>query len=208
MAEQEKSIGECVASLDQFNHFMEPYADSMAEVERQLEHLGRELQCKYDHQVIHTIQKRLKTLESIQKKLKKRGLDDSFSGAKENLTDIAGIRVVCTSKKDIYTLVELVKERSNFIIIKEKDYIKNPKPNGYSSFHLLVGVMAYGLEGIKSYYPVEIQLRTIAMDYWASIEHQLCYKKPENEHAERREELKEIADILDTVEERMENMMQ
>lgn len=195
-----EDIRDYAQKLDCYDSFCAPYLEVMGNVTSHLEHLQKELQ------VIHTIQSRLKSLMSIEKKLTKMGEDTSFQSARENLTDIAGIRVVCSYKKDVYQVIEILKKRFGYIIIKEKDYIANPKPNGYSSYHLIAGVSVYDLEGCESYYPVEIQLRTMAMDFWASIEHQLCYKTEMEYTPRKREELKSFAEILWDIERRMEKM--
>ena len=197
-----EDIRDYAEKLECYGSFSAPYLEVMAGVMSHLEHLQKELQ------VIHSIQSRLKSLVSIEKKLNKMGEDTSFQSARENLTDIAGIRVICSYKKDVYQVVEILKKRFGYIIIKEKDYIANPKPNGFSSYHLIVGVSVYNMEGCKSYYPVEIQLRTMAMDFWASIEHQLCYKTETEYTPKKRKELKNFADILGDIEQRMEYMSQ
>lgn len=197
---------DCAAKLEQYDGFAAPYIEAMTQVQHQLDHLMKELQINSNHQIIHNYHSRIKGLGSIEKKLCKLGLDTSFESARENLTDIAGIRVICSYKQDVYQVTELLKKRCDFIIIKEKDYISEPKPNGYSSYHLIAGVRAYNLDGCKGYYPVEIQLRTMAMDFWASIEHQLCYKAESGKKEGIKKELKDFSIILDEIEVRMEKM--
>lgn len=201
-----EDIRDYAEKLKCYDSFFAPYQEVMGTVLNHLEYLKKELNAGSGHQAIHSCQSRLKSLKSMEKKLLKLERDTSFQAAREHLTDIAGIRVVCSYKKEVYQVAELLKKRFDFIIIKEKDYIACPKPNGYSSYHLIVGVSAYGLDGCKSYYPVEIQLRTMAMDFWASIEHQLCYKPEEQRTEELRDELKSFAEILGGIEQRMEKM--
>ena len=118
--------------------------------------------------------------------MKSWGHSDSVQNAKDYLRDIAGIRVICYFIDDIYNLVNALKRQSELIFIREKDYIQNPKPNGYRSYHVIIAVPVYYLDTME-YFPVEIQLRTMTMDLWASMEHRVCYKKL----PEHREELAE-----------------
>ena len=136
-------------------------------------------------------------------KLRRKNFEESFESALENLKDIAGLRVICYYIKDVYSIIDELKKQNNLILIKEKDYIKNPKPNGYRSYHLIIGVEVYE-NGEKQYYPVEIQIRTLSMDFWASIEHQLCYKASGEKKKEIFAELKEYSEILNNMGNRME----
>lgn len=203
----EQDIHEVAVKLVHYDHFVEPYKNALNEVLCQLEHFRREFESNYDHKVIQNLQKRIKGLKSIENKLKGRGLEASFEAARENLTDIAGIRVICCYKRDVYAVAEMIKEKFGYITVKEKDYIANPKSNGYSSYHLVVAVAAYAMDGTKDYYPVEIQLRTMAMDFWANIEHQLCYKPlAGRRRLSAEKELKRFAVTLDGIEARLEKM--
>jgi len=118
--------------------------------------------------------------------------------------DIAGIRVICYFVEDIYNLAELVKKQMDLIVIKERDYISNPKPNGYRSYHMVVGVPVYYLD-VMEYFPVEIQFRTISMDFWASMEHRINYKKNRADKQEVAKELLECARSLEEIEERFKS---
>ena len=144
---------------------------------------------------IHHTLNRIKSHKSIEGKLKRLGLSDSVMDAKDNLTDIAGIRVICHFPEEIYDLVKCLKRQSDLIVIKEKDYIKNPKPSGYRSFHLVLNVPVH-LSSSKTTVPVEIQIRTIAMDFWASLEHQLRYKPTGTITPEISEELRQCAERI------------
>lgn len=127
----------------------------------------------------------------------------------ENLKDIAGIRVVCFFESDIYKLIDVLKRQSTFILVKEKDYIKNPKPNGYRSLHIILAVPLYYMDA-SEYFPVEIQFRSMAMDLWASMEHRICYKK-DKDGVLKEEFLKyaeELAQLEKNFQENMSRMLE
>lgn len=171
------------------------YESAIEVVKTYLNILDGEFNIKFQRNPIHNIESRLKSAESIIGKLRKKGLDISPETARKNLLDIAGIRVTCYYISDIYVLAEMLTHRDDFVIIKQKDYIKNPKPSGYRSYHLIINVPVH-LAGQKVYAPVEIQIRTIAMDFWASLEHQLKYKPSVMITPEISEELRECADRI------------
>ena len=159
----------------------------------------------YDRNPIESIKGRIKRPESIHKKLLKYGLDISIENIKNNINDIAGIRVVCSFLDDVYVLADALLKQDDITLIEKKDYIKNPKENGYRSLHLIVGVPIF-LAHEKRIMNVEIQLRTIAMDFWASLEHQLRYKKDFVYTDEMLRELKECAETSSELDLRMENL--
>lgn len=199
----QSNINDIILNLKEYENFIQPYRNVMKEIEVSLEALDIEYKRKYDHNPIHSIQSRIKSLSSIFEKLKRKELEQSFKSAMENLKDIAGVRVNCYYLQDVYTIIEKLKKQNNIVIINEKDYISNPKPNGYRSYHLIVGVVVYE-DDEKQYYPVEIQIRTLAMDFWASIEHQLCYKASNEKKEEIFSELMEYSEILNNMGIRME----
>ena len=135
------------------------------------------------------------------KKLEKKKLPVSIEVARDELTDIAGIRVICYFEDDIYSVVSAIRKQTGILVIRERDYVKNPKENGYKSYHIVVGVPVYTLEETQ-YYPVEVQIRTISMDFWASMEHRICYKNGHNKEVseETRETLKSYAEELKKME--------
>ena len=143
----------------------------------------------------YTIESRLKSPQSIIGKLQKKGLPITPDAARKNLLDLAGIRVTCYYITDIYAIVEMLSRRDDFTVIKRKDYIKNPKPSGYRSYHIILNVPVY-LSTHKEYAPVEIQIRTIAMDFWASLEHQLKYKTSSDIPSDISQELRECAERI------------
>lgn len=173
--------------------------DSAIEVAKTyLNILDSEFKVKFQRNPIHAIESRLKSPQSIIGKLQKKDLPLTPESARKNLLDIAGIRVTCCYINDIYAIVDMLCRRDDFTIIKKKDYIKHPKPSGYRSYHLIINVPVW-LSTKKEYAPVEIQIRTIAMDFWASLEHQLKYKPSASITPEISEELRECAEkIADT----------
>ena len=162
--------------------------------------INGELSEKKNRQVISQVTSRIKSAESIYAKLEKKHLDTDFKTARNNLKDLIGIRVLCPFEDEIYKVVEILKLQKDINIIKVKDYIKNPKKNGYKSLHLIVEVPIYSAQGIQKEL-VEIQIRTIAMDYWSVLEYQLYYKKKEN--AEVEAELKKYAEEIAKLDSKM-----
>ena len=160
----------------EYYELISPYEDAMNMLQTRIQVLGHSLYAKKEDQLYHDIQYRIKTKESLEKKLIKRGLEPTVSNAKDCLRDIAGIRIICYFLEDIYTLVDLLTKQSDLIFVREKDYIKNPKENGYRSYHLVVGVPVYCSDATEIF-PVEVQIRTIEMDLWASMEHRILYRE-------------------------------
>ncbi|MEO8232025.1 MAG: GTP pyrophosphokinase family protein, partial [Ignavibacteriota bacterium] len=143
--------------------------------------------------------------KSIMDKLRRRGLDVTVESAKQNLTDIAGIRVICPYVEDIYLICNMLTLQDDIELIRTNDYIKNPKPNGYRSLHLIVSVPVF-LSDRKELVKAEVQIRTIAMDFWASLEHEIAYKLPESRSETIREELKDCADVINNTDKRMQSL--
>ena len=139
----------------------------------------------------------------MENKLKKKHSNGSVQDARTLLKDIAGIRVICFFERDIYQLAESLKKQTDQILVCEKDYIRHPKPNGYRSYHLVLGVPIYSLDGME-YYPVEIQFRTISMDFWAAMEHRICYKSHPFDELEMKSAFRQYAEILDGIEKSFE----
>ena len=174
-------------------------------VRGRLEALNNEFRVRHSHNPIHHIQSRVKTPQSISRKLKKSGIPVSMTNAKKNLHDIAGVRVICCYVEDIFTVAQLLTSQDDVQLIEEKNYIKHPKENGYRSLHLVVDVPVYLSEG-KVYIPVEFQIRTVAMDFWASLEHNLRYKAEEEVPQFIVDELKKCADVITETDARMEQV--
>lgn len=162
--------------LTGYNRLMAYYKCAIMEVETKLNVLNEQFSLRYDRNPISSIQTRLKSPESIKNKLEGRSLPLTLESIEGNLHDVAGLRVICTFPQDVYTIKKALLSQDDITLIEEKDYIRNPKPNGYRSLHLIISVPIYLLHE-KRHMQVEIQLRTIAMDSWAALEHQLKYKK-------------------------------
>ncbi len=171
------------------------YDSAIEVVKTYLNILDSEFSVKFQRNPIHNIESRLKSPQSIIGKLRKKELPITTEAARSNLLDIAGIRVTCYYINDIYAIVDLLSQRDDFVVIKKKDYIRNPKPSGYRSYHMIINVPVY-LAARKVYAPVEIQIRTIAMDFWASLEHQLKYKTSAALSPQLSEELRECAEKI------------
>ena len=162
--------------LKNYSTLMAYYRCAIMEIETKFNVLNEEFSLRYDRNPINSIQTRLKSPESIHEKMQRKGLPLKLDLIEENLMDIAGVRVICAFPDDVYMLEEALLNQDDITLIKRKDYIANPKENGYRSLHLIVAVPIF-LAREKRIMNVEIQLRTIAMDSWASLEHQLRYKK-------------------------------
>ena len=170
-----------------------------------LETLTNEFRISHRNNPIHHIQSRVKSPRSIARKLRKQGLPVSITSAKKSLHDLAGVRVVCCYIEDIFTIAQMIKSQDDIQVITEKNYIAKPKANGYRSLHLVVDVPVY-LSAAKLFVPVEVQIRTVAMDFWASLEHNLRYKAPSEVPAEIVDELKRCADVITETDLRMEQL--
>ena len=185
--------------MDDFFSIQCRYSAAMKEVQTKLEILDDEFQMKHRRNPIHHIESRLKSTQSIMEKLRRKNHPVSMQSAVENLTDIAGIRVICSYVQDVYTVAQLLTTQDDVRLIKTRDYIRAPKANGYRSLHLIVEIPVFLQEG-RVMVPVEVQIRTIAMDFWASLEHSLRYKAaglvPEDICAELQEVGHDIA-LLD-----------
>jgi putative GTP pyrophosphokinase len=181
------------------------YQSATREISTKLEILDDEFQFIHKRNPIHNMQSRIKSIESIFEKLNRKELEITIDAAKENLTDIAGIRVVCSYIEDIYMIAKMLTIQDDIIVVRETDYIKNPKANGYRSLHLVVKVPVF-FSDRKEIVPVEIQIRTIAMDFWASLEHQLRYKTIETIPPSVAKELQECADNIANTDLKMQNI--
>lgn len=186
--------------------FIQPYEDALKNIRVRVEVLNDDYRRKYQNYPIHHLQDRIKKKESIEQKLVRRGYGSDVEAARDCLTDISGIRVICYFVRDIYAVVSLLKKQTDIVVIKECDYISNPKPNGYRSYHVVFGVPVYHTDGME-YYPVEIQLRTMSMDLWASMEHRICYKGSQKLEEKAAQDFKEYAEYLKNMEEEMEGYL-
>lgn len=188
-----------------FSKLMAYYRCAMMEIETKFNVLNVEYSLQYDRNPISNIKCRLKTPVSIREKLTRRGLAVTVENIEGHLNDVAGVRVVCAFPQDVQTIARALLGQDDVELIERKDYILNPKENGYRSLHLIVAVPIY-LAHEKRKMRVEIQLRTKAMDFWASLEHQLRYKKDVNFTEEMAKELKFCADLSAELDRRMDTL--
>ncbi len=176
IAEYPPAASDFFAESKQFEELMMMYECAIKEVQTKLEILDREFSVRYKRNPISSIESRVKSPMSIYRKLRKDGLPVSIKTITRNLNDVAGIRVICNFIDDIYDIVRMVAKQDDLRVIGTKDYIRNPKENGYRSYHMIVEVPVF-FSRSKQIMRVEIQIRTIAMNFWASLEHQIRYKK-------------------------------
>ena len=174
------------------------YNSALKEVSTKLEILNDEFRHVHKYDPIEYIKSRIKTPESIVKKLKRHGLDINVDNMIQYINDIAGVRIVCSFTSDIYKIAEMIGKQNDLTVISVKDYIRNPKPSGYQSFHMLVSVPIFIGEKVVDT-KVEIQIRTIGMDFWASLEHKIYYKFEGNAPAYISRELRDCASIVSTM---------
>lgn len=203
-----KEISALVQSYTQpYRELMSYYRCAMMEVETKFNVLNEELSLQYDRNPIESIKTRLKSPESIAEKLQRRGFPLTVESIEENLNDIAGVRVICSFPSDIYQLADAFLKQDDITLLQRKDYIAEPKPNGYRSLHLIVETPIF-LHDQKRMMRVEVQFRTISMDWWASLEHKIRYKKdlaPEKA-AYLEGELRQCAELSAALDQRMENL--
>lgn len=183
------------------------YAAGIREINARLQTLNQEFSIHHKHNPIHHIESRVKSLPSITKKLRDMGSPVTIDCAKKVLHDIGGVRVVCRYVDDIYRIADLLLAQDDVSLIMEKNYIKNPKPNGYRSLHIVVDVPVYMPQG-KLFIPVEIQIRTVAMDFWATLEYGIRYKASNEVPPELVDELKSCADVITDTDYRMQKVFQ
>ncbi|MBO5666006.1 MAG: GTP pyrophosphokinase family protein [Firmicutes bacterium] len=179
----------------EYSRLTKNYSAAIQEVKTKLRILDEDFEMAHDHDPIHHMESRVKSMESILGKMERKGFELSMESIMENLTDIAGVRVICHYVNDIYEVANLLKSHADVEVIKETDYIKNPKPNGYRSLHLVIKIPVYFVDGMKKM-PVEIQIRTMAMNFWASLEHKLRYKSDGDIPKFIADELKECSETI------------
>ena len=177
----------------QFRELMQLYDSAIRAVRTKLEVLDAEFRVRYARNPIHHIDARLKSPASIAQKLQRKGMPATLEAAEENLTDIAGVRIICNYLEDIYRVAELLAHQGDVELVRRRDYIQEPKESGYRSLHLVLRVPVF-LSSHTELVPVEVQIRTIAMDFWATLEHQLRYKSDQEATRQLRRRLKKCAD--------------
>ena len=191
--------------MDEFFSIQCRYSAAMKEVQTKLEILDAEFQMKHRRNPIHHIESRLKSIQSIMEKLRRKQFSVSMHSATENLTDIAGIRVICSYVQDVYTIAHLLTSQDDVHLREMRDYIRHPKANGYRSLHLIVEIPVFLQEG-RMVIPVEVQIRTIAMDFWASLEHNLRYKAAGRVPEDICQELQEVGQDIAALDDKMQSI--
>jgi len=199
MMEQAKRMMETMIG---FKELMMMYTCAMKEVQTKFEILSTECKLRNRRNPISSISTRLKRSTGIAEKMMRNGIPFSLANVEKHINDVAGVRVICPYIDDIYTIADAFLAQDDIVLIARKDYIENPKPNGYRSLHLIVTVPVFFAEGKKDV-KVEVQIRTIAMDFWASLEHQIKYKKNIPNESEVIEELKNCASDICELDQRM-----
>ncbi|MBE5832896.1 MAG: GTP pyrophosphokinase family protein [Butyrivibrio sp.] len=191
--------------VKEFQILMMKYDCALSEVRTKLDVLNKELSLINNRNPFESIKMRIKTPISIYKKLSSKGLDFTIENINENLSDIAGIRVICSFVDDIYMLAKCLADQDDITVLQRKDYIENPKKSGYRSLHLIIEIPIF-LTQEKEYMKVEVQFRTIAMDFWASLEHKMKYKKNIQNQEVISDDLKFSADLINQLDLRMQQI--
>ncbi|MEH7225954.1 GTP pyrophosphokinase family protein [Bacillus sp. JJ1566] len=187
--------------------FMMSYKFALEEMMTKINILKQEFKYIHDYNPIEHVSSRLKSPESILNKVHRKGYDYSIESIKENIRDIAGIRITCSYISDIYKISKMLQQQKDVTVIECKDYIENPKPNGYQSLHLIVQIPIF-MSDRENHVFVEIQIRTIAMDFWASLEHKIYYKYNKEIPQYMKDELKEAAVTASQLDKKMEKLQQ
>ncbi len=202
-----EEVAKVFSRTKEFQEMMTLYNCAIMEIETKLNVLNEEFSLQYDRNPFESIETRLKSPTSIVEKMMIHNMDINVENMEGEIFDIAGIRVVCSFKEDIYRLADLLVQQDDVLLLARKDYIANPKPNGYRSFHIIVDIPIFLSRG-KKHMKVEVQFRTIAMDFWASVDHKLKYKKEIANPKEVGDRLKNCADRLAEMDDEMEAIRQ
>ena len=195
------------AKLEHTPGFFHYYRFAMEDLETRFSMLNEYFSLAGEQNPIVDIRTRLKTFDSIFEKLKRRGFPVTVQSITENLYDVAGVRVICSFIEDIYTIANMLTQQDDVTLLAVKDYIKNPKKNGYRSYHMIIEIPVF-FSDKKQNIKVEVQIRTIAMDFWASLEHQVKYKKNVADAEEIQERLKKCAEVIAATDAEMQNIAQ
>ena len=202
----EATINKAKELRDEFQRFLREYEFGMREIETKISILRDEFTHDHAYNPIEHVKSRLKTPDSIVEKVARRGIEDpDFDRIREEITDIAGVRVTCSFVADVYRLFDLLTQQDDVTVRVVKDYIANPKPNGYKSLHAIIEVPVFLSTG-PLLVPVEVQFRTIAMDFWASLEHKIYYKFANQVPSHLVESLADAADAAAELDTRMERL--
>lgn len=190
------------SDVDSWKEVVLIYSSALKEIGTKLEILNDEFQHVHQYNPIEHIKSRIKTSESIVKKLKKHGYESTIDNMIQHVNDIAGVRIICSFTTDIYRIAEMLERQNDIRVLSVKDYIKNPKASGYKSYHMIVSIPIY-LSEKRVDAKVEIQIRTVAMDFWASLEHKIHYKFEGNAPEHIKEQLVECAQMVSALDARM-----
>lgn len=193
--------------IDRWKTSMLLYESALKSIQTKIEILNNEFIHVHGHTPIEHVKSRVKSPESIVKKLKRHGLEVTIENMVNRLSDVAGIRITCSFTQDIYQIADMIARQKDITVLYVKDYIKQPKPNGYKSYHMVVTIPIYLADGPVDT-KVEIQIRTVAMDFWASLEHKIYYKFEGNAPASLQAELKACADMVDMLDAKMFSLNQ
>lgn len=203
-----------VVNINQFKviekdlkRFLMSYRFALEEVKIKIGILNDEFHYIHDYNPIEHVKSRIKSPESILEKLNRKNVEPSLSSIRQNIKDIAGMRIVCSFVSDIYTLAEMLDQQKELEIVDYKDYIQHPKPNGYQSLHLIVQVPVHMTDRVEKVL-VEIQIRTIGMEFWASLEHKIDYKYNREVPRRLKNELRDVAKVVADLDRRMEKLNQ
>ena len=191
----------------QFEELMMIYQCAIQEVTTKLEILSHEMSVRKNRNPIETIKYRIKKPKSIAEKLARNDQPITLEAVSTHLNDVAGVRVICSFIEDIYTVANMLTQQDDVTLLAVKDYIKNPKENGYRSYHMIIEIPVF-FSDKKQNIKVEVQIRTIAMDFWASLEHQVKYKKNVADAEEIQERLKKCAEVIAATDAEMQNIAQ
>lgn len=202
-----ETICQKLEPAQKFQQIMMLYESAVKQVEAKLEVLRREYEVCGRRSPIENIKTRIKSPKSIAEKLQRRGLEPTYSSMVNCLDDIAGVRVICPYISDVYAVRDALESQGDILLLKEKDYIQTPKPNGYRSLHLILEIPVYLSHHVQAV-RVELQIRTIAMDFWASLEHELRYKAQNPVSESIRQELRDCAEIIAQTDQRMQEIAQ
>jgi putative GTP pyrophosphokinase len=201
----DSALSEIYAMRDDFARFMMPYKFAIDEVMTKISILREEFAQLHSENPIEHVNSRLKTTESVLEKVARKGVAPSYQAIRSAITDIAGIRVVCSFVSDVYRVFDALTAQDDVRVIEVKDYIANPKPNGYKSLHAIIEIPVFLSDGPVPVV-VEVQLRTVAMDFWASLEHKIYYKYDREVPAEMLAGLREAADVAADLDSKMEGL--
>ena len=188
--------------VERWEETMFLYESALKQMTMKAEMLNDEFVCRYRYNPIEHIKSRLKTADSIVRKLKQDGYEVTIDNMNTRLSDIAGVRIICSFTSDIYQIADVLERQEDVTVLYVKDYIKHPKPNGYKSYHMVVSVPVYLTDGRRDV-KVEVQIRSVAMDFWASLEHKIAYKFEGDAPEALLRDLKSCADMVDMLDNKM-----